>query len=142
MKPIAGEKGSRVVPTHCSTRDNAAAGLQLRIECICSIPSIANNRMHWVKLHTLFKTQRFLVCSEWSRAKPEITLPCTVTLTRISMFSLDDDNLSYSMKGIRDAVADKLLPGLAKGRADGDKRIDWRYAQEKGKIQKLRIEIS
>jgi hypothetical protein len=37
-------------------------------------------------------------------------------------------------------IADQILPGLAAGRADGDKRMTWEYAQEKGKTC-VRVEI-
>lgn len=113
----------------------------VRIEAICSIPSIANEYHHWSKRHVLFKTQRMLILCEWRKQKTKPSLPCIVTLTRIAPRSLDEDNLAYAFKGIRDFIADELIPGLAKGRADGDSRIQWRYKQEKGKIQKVRVEI-
>jgi hypothetical protein len=73
----------------------------------------------------------------------KIPLPCEVTLTRIAPRSLDDDNLVSAMKKIRDLVADHIIPGLAPGRADGDPRITWKYAQERGKPGEygLKIEV-
>jgi hypothetical protein len=47
-----------------------------------------------------------------------------------------------SMKWIEDAVCDLLVPGLAPGRADGDKRITTQYKQEKGQNFGIRIEIA
>ena len=70
-----------------------------------------------------------------------IPLPCHIKLTRLSSRSLDDDNLLFAFKSIRDYIADKLIPGLQIGRADGDKRITWEYAQETEKKQAVKIEI-
>jgi hypothetical protein len=67
------------------------------------------------------------------QAKPVITLPCHVVLTRISPRKLDDhDNLRVSFKWIVDAVAEYLIPGKAAGRADDSKKITWDYKQERG----------
>ena len=49
-----------------------------------------------------------------------------ITLTRIAPRTLDDDNLAAGFKATRDRVADWL------GVDDGDKRLTWRYAQERG----------
>lgn len=52
-------------------------------------------------------------------------LPVVVTLTRVAPRALDDDNLAYSFKAIRDGVADGL------GVRDNDPRVSWRYEQRK-----------
>lgn len=49
----------------------------------------------------------------------------TITLTRMGPRELDDDNLAYAFKSIRDEVANWL------GVDDADKRLSWRYAQVK-----------
>lgn len=54
-----------------------------------------------------------------------ISLPCVVTLTRLSAGELDSDNLMGAGKGIRDGIADKL------GINDNDPLCQWRYAQER-----------
>ena len=46
----------------------------------------------------------------------------------------------YAFKGIRDAVADLILPGLPDGKADGDERLEWAYNQEIG-LYGIKIEI-
>lgn len=71
----------------------------------------------------------------------KVILPCAVKLTRISTRGLDYDNLVYAFKPIRDCVADKIIPGLAPGRADDDKRISWVYDQEKGKPKEYAYRI-
>jgi len=69
-------------------------------------------------------------------------LPVKVTMTRISPREYDDDNLTSSMKEIRDKVADWLIPGLAPGRADSDERITWVYEQRKGQPKEIALEIT
>jgi hypothetical protein len=58
-----------------------------------------------------------------------------VTITRLSSGVLDDDNLQGAAKAIRDGIADKL------GINDNDKRVQWRYAQEKCKRGQFGIRI-
>lgn len=60
-----------------------------------------------------------------------------ITLTRIAPRALDTDNLASGLKAIRDGVADAL------GVDDGSSRIQWRYAQERGKPGEyaVRVEI-
>jgi hypothetical protein len=57
----------------------------------------------------------------------QVSLPCVVTMSRLSAGTLDDDNLRVSLKSVRDGIADAF------GVADNDPRIEWRYAQEKCK---------
>lgn len=90
--------------------------LPLRIE------SVANLREHWAAKAKRTKAHRMAALA----IKPH-PLPCVVTLTRIAPRALDDDNLRSGFKGLRDGIADRL------GIADNDPRIEWRYAQERGK---------
>jgi hypothetical protein len=68
--------------------------------------------------------------------------------------TLDDDNLRFSLKWIRDEISECLIPEKRKsyvdkngklrhlkGRADDDERITWDYAQEKNQTYGVRIEI-
>jgi hypothetical protein len=59
-----------------------------------------------------------------------------VTLTRIAPRALDDDNLAYAFKHIRDGVTEAI--GL---RDDRDPRLTWLYSQERGKPAAIRITI-
>jgi len=63
--------------------------------------------------------------------------PVAITLTRIALRVLDTDNLASGLKAVRDGVADAL------GVNDGSSRIEWRYAQERGKPGEyaVRVEI-
>ncbi len=60
-----------------------------------------------------------------------------VALTRIAPRDLDTDNLASGLKAVRDGVADAL------GVDDGSSRIEWRYAQERGRPGEyaVRVEI-
>lgn len=80
-----------------------------------------NVRTHWAA-----RAQRANLHRRTARAlvKPH-SLPCVVTLTRMSPGTLDDDNLRSAAKFCRDGIADAL------GVDDNDPRVEWRYEQEK-----------
>jgi hypothetical protein len=114
------------------------------------------SREHWTIKKKRHDAQQFLIDSYMNHKvftlhttcsintiEPEEWLPCRITLARIAPRSLDEDNLLYSLKWVRDAISDNLIPGLAKGRADGDKRLEFKYNQEKGRPREyaLKIEI-
>ncbi len=55
-------------------------------------------------------------------------LPVMVTITRVAPSNgLDDDNLRAACKSVRDGVADFYAMN------DRDPRLEWRYAQERGR---------
>jgi hypothetical protein len=103
------------------------------------IESAANTREHWRKKHARDKKQAAIV--RLFLKNQVFPLPCIVTLTRISPRRLDVDNLMFGLKAIRDAVSDLIIPGLAKGRADGDNRIGWCYKQENRAPKEYALEI-
>jgi len=102
--------------------------------------SESNNSDHWTKKRKRNKLIETEIWLKFKQERPNIPLPAHIKLTRISPRQLDDDNMVGSCKHVRDMIADQILPGLAAGRADGDKRMTWEYAQEKGKTC-ARIEI-
>jgi len=59
-----------------------------------------------------------------------------ITLTRIAPRALDSDNLASGLKAVRDGVADAL------GVDDGTSRIEWRYAQERGKPGEYAVRVA
>lgn len=61
--------------------------------------------------------------------------PIVVTFTRISPGTLDDDNLSSSMKHVRDGIADAF------GIDDRDPRVSWKYEQRKESSYGVEIRI-
>ena len=103
--------------------------------------SESNQRGHWAKKARRARQQRdaayLVIRSAISAGGLPDGLPehRTIFLTRISPRKLDSDNLSSSLKAVRDGVADAL------GIDDGDERFEWRYAQERGKVYSVRVEI-
>ena len=114
------------------------------INWLLNIPTIseANVQTHWAIKAKRQKLQKKIINEKFKKENPSVTLPCTVTLTRIGLREIDDDNLAYAFKTIRDAIADNLVKDKAPGQADSDKRITWLYKQESGKVRRIRVEIA
>ena len=92
--------------------------------------SEANSREHWhakAKRHT---DQKIIVKQSFNGKAHKIPLPITIKMTRVGKGKMDFDNLLPSLKYIRDAIADQLIPGKAAGRADDDPRLTWEYEQK------------
>lgn len=103
--------------------------------------SEANTHQHWRKKYERNKRQQKAIKLVWLSKRPVVGVPCRVCLTRIGPRNLDYDNMVYAFKSVRDQVAELILPGLAKGAADGEGRgIEWSYSQEIG-LYGIRIEI-
>lgn len=102
----------------------------------------SNDSSHWRIKYQRHKKHTMLIRHEW-RKLPPVSLPVRISLTRIGKRRVDEDNLiGGCFKHIRDCVADLLIPGLAKGQADGNPQImSWQYHQEIGKTYALKIEI-
>ncbi len=120
---------------HCDSKKNHISWL-----FHFHLKSEANISRCWAIKSKVNRNQKLIIRFKFFNEKPKINLPCEVKLTRISPRQLDFDNLVYAFKSIRDEIADQILPGLAKGRADGDKRITWEYLQEKGPYA-VKVEI-
>lgn len=75
---------------------------------------------HWSALARRRKRERRVA----GMLAPKHPLPAVVTLIRLSAGELDDDNLRFALKGVRDGVADRL------GVDDRDPRVRWEYGQE------------
>ncbi len=121
-----------------------------------ALPSAGNMREHPMARHRRIKAQRQAVSINFMLDATDAKLgeavvghrpaehyhgtvrflrsPLAVTLTRIAPRKLDDDNLAFAFKGIRDEVAAYF------GVDDADPRLTWRYAQERGKAC-VRIEF-
>ncbi len=117
--------------------------MQKRYEWHLDIKTIseANSSEHWSAKHKRHRLQKKKIMWHWLIEKPEMKLPCKIKLSRVAPRLLDDDNLLSSMKFLRDALADRIHPGLAPGRADDDKRITWLYFQEQGEPKKYSVKI-
>lgn len=103
--------------------------------------SEANISEHWSKKNKRHKLQKNDVFFALLGHRSKIKFPCEILLKRLGKKLLDSDNLSFSLKWVRDAVADSIIPGLPPGKADGDPRIKWDYAQEVSKDYGVIIEI-
>ena len=103
----------------------------MRIELPIATVSEANRRDHWATKARRTKAHRN---AAWALC-PVYPLPCLVTLTRIAPRALDDDNNVGSFKHVRDGIADRL------GVKDNDPRVEWRYAQAKGKPAAVIVEF-
>lgn len=101
--------------------------------------SEANQRGHWGKRARRAKKQReaarLLVRA--ARVVLPASGPVVITLTRIAPRALDTDNLVSGLKAVRDGLADALRVD------DGSSRIEWCYAQGRGKPGEyaVRVEI-
>ena len=71
-------------------------------------------------------------CGRFGKAP---TPPLVITITRIGPRELDSDNLAGSAKHVRDGIADWLMIN------DRDKRLQWKYAQEKGAPKEYGVRI-
>lgn len=100
--------------------------------------SEANQRGHWGKRAWRAKKQReaarLLVRA--ARVVLPKSGPVAITLTRFAPRTLDTDNLASGLKAVRDGVADAL------GVDDGAARIEWRYAQERGKPGEYAVRVA
>ena len=64
----------------------------------------SNAREHWQQRHRRVKAERRMtIFALLGEEGPSI--PCTVVLTRLSSGTLDDDNLTHALKGVRDEIA-------------------------------------
>lgn len=95
------------------------------------LTNCSNAREHWGKRSARADKQRGGACQRVANAKLRGEVPdgppWTVIITRIGPRKLDsDDNVNISAKHIRDGIADAL------GIDDGDERVKWIYAQERG----------
>lgn len=100
--------------------------------------SVANLREHWRARAKRVEQERCAVALVMPRKNWLSFLPAVVTLTRIAPRPVDSDNLTICCKSLRDQIADELgLPN------DRDPRVEWRYAQERGKPKEyaVRVEI-
>ena len=132
----------------------------MRLSVYVPITTISPN--HWPKnpheRNRAVQTAREFTHLAWvnakNRAKWKPSLPCVVTMTRVSSGTLDDDNLRGALKPIRDQIAVELglkLQARRKSKAapvadDRDPRVTWIYGEQErpaaGEIQAgVRIEV-
>lgn len=106
------------------------------------IANEANSSEHWTKKARRHRIQKNEIKVQFLKEKPNITLPCTIVLTRIAPRELDKaDNLPMSFKRVIDAIAEELTGNHIPGRADSDKRLNWQFKQAKGGVREYGILI-
>lgn len=103
--------------------------------------SEANTHQHWTKAKKRHDLQKMWVKLLFRSLEEPVKLPCRIKLVRLGKKKLDSDNLPMSLKWVRDAIADQIIPGLRPGKADDDERITWEYGQEISKDIAVRVEI-
>lgn len=127
----------------------------IKIELPLRTVSESNRNEHWTVSRKRHRFQQFMIQSAFKIENKPIYFPCTIVLTRIGPRVLDaEENLPMAFKWIKDEIGACLFPEkvvvyknrsgryvLNKGHADSDPRVTWKYAQEKGKIAGIRIEI-
>ncbi len=127
----------------------------IRWELPLKTVSESNSREHWHKAAVRHTEQQFFIKLLFRSNKLPIPMPCTITLTRVGPRYLDaHDGLPVAFKWVVDQIGACLFPDKVvtykkkngkyaqnMGHADSDPRVTWKYAQEKGKIQGIRIEI-
>ena len=101
--------------------------------------SESNAREHWAATHRRAKHQRSTTY-RWLQqllglACP-LTLPLTITLTRIAPRDVDTDNLCGALKHVQDACADYLAGAYLAGQ-DRQPGLTFRYQQRRGVITRF-----
>lgn len=104
--------------------------------------SEANSSEHWTQKAKRHALQKKIVRMVLFRDIQKVILPCHIKIVRLSPRSLDYDNLVSSQKYVLDSICDMLIPGLAPGRADSDKRISTEYDQKKTSTMGVEIQIT
>lgn len=116
--------------------------IPLSINLVVSEANRANE--HWASKKERHDIQKFIINSAYNtKIHGKYTLPCQITLTRIAPRKLDkEDNLPIAFKWIKDYLAGHMIEGnKSGGMKDGDSRLEWFYAQEKGKPKQYAIKI-
>ncbi len=106
----------------------------MKLSIPLQLKSLANARMHWRAMAKIKRYQKDVVAANLV-GKELPPLPATVTLTRIGKRKMDDDNLAYSFKQVRDQIARTY------GVDDGSDKYKWVYCQRLGQAYAIEIEI-
>jgi predicted RNA-binding Zn ribbon-like protein len=116
--------------------------VKLELEIPTTLPSLANLREHPMARHRRaqkIKGDVALVVTT-RRGFDQVAaavreLGATIVLTRIAVRRYDRDNLAAAFKHVQDGIAAALQVN------DGDRRLDWRYEQESGRPDRVRVSI-
>jgi len=101
-----------------------------------------NKHEHWTVGHKRHFIQKKMVKIRYLQEGIKFAPGCHIILTRMSARLLDDDAVPGSLKWVRDAIADCIIPGLQAGRADDAKYgLTFEVKQQKAKAQAVKIQI-
>jgi len=87
----------------------------------------ARNQRQTALLFTQLAVRKFK--PSWFPVKGKLV----ITITRIGVRQLDDDNLARAHKAVRDGIADALKVD------DGDDRLSWCYEQRRGDVREYHV---
>lgn len=115
-----------------------------------NMPTSPNRKMHYMKRYLIDRRLKkdiemaFLEAENGLEARKMLqtgygSLNIEICFVRPRM--MDNDNLIASMKATIDAIASVIIPGMASGLADSDKRLHWQISQRKGKTREYALEI-
>lgn len=106
------------------------------VEWVLNVNVLSPNQpKHWSVSHSNNSKNRRILNKQWLCESEKPSVPCTVTIQRLYNPSKrqkrwDEDNWISGCKGLRDIIADLLVPGLAPGQADNPKYgIKFHYDQ-------------
>ena len=108
------------------------------------IKSEANIFKHWGTKHRKKVNLQNTVII-YLKNKYKFFLPAIITFTRISSRELEEDNLIYAFKYVKDIVAKIVIEGVEFtsnrpiGSYDGDPRLKFKYAQKQNKNEPNKI---
>ena len=106
------------------------AMVEIHIPLRTSNPTRGGQGRHWAITAGKRKRERL---KAWAYLRPHKapSLPCVVTLVRMSPVTMDSDGLRPALKSVRDETAIWLgLPLNKRGHAeDNDPRVHWAYQQ-------------
>lgn len=109
----------------------------LKVVLPIRVRSEGNQREHHFVVHKRKKDQKGVVKLAFGSAlasRPDLKPPFLVKLTRIGIRTMDDDNVAFAFKAIRDQVAECL------GIDDGDvARLRFAYGQRVAKAYAIEI---
>lgn len=135
LRPVPGNEPR--LPARPTLRTQAIPALPIAPQTTDPYPLIQialrlipdKNKGTWQGKHARIKKQRLVTyqyCTQYW--KPVPPLPLTITLTRLSPGTLDDDSLLLAASPCRDGVADWLCGELGHGE-DRLEGLTWKYAQ-------------
>lgn len=113
------------VATEASPSTEGVASITVDVDVHLKSPNALSNENHYTRAHRRAKEQKATLDSLSLYEPPNMAVStCTILITRLGSRKLDDDNLAYCAKSVRDAIASWLTVD------DADQRLTWKYDQQ------------